>query len=139
MSPGHRRPRKAINCLHSCPHRHIHRGCALHVAFDSKPVQFESVIRADGKSCVQEERASVVVGEAANDTPDIEALAGMLTRGEFPPDYDSIIRNISDEDLERLWACFNQKLSHSEAEQAAARKSTARVRFTNGFSNTSRN
>ena len=45
----------------------------------------------------------------ANDTPDIDELAGMLTRGEFPENYDHIIRNISDEDLERLWATFKQK------------------------------
>jgi hypothetical protein len=45
----------------------------------------------------------------ANDTPDIEELAAMLMGGEFPENYDHIIRNISDEDLERLWAIFKQK------------------------------
>ena len=48
----------------------------------------------------------MLADETANATPDIEELAGMLTRGEFPENYDSIIRNISDEDLERLWATF---------------------------------
>jgi hypothetical protein len=40
---------------------------------------------------------------------DIETLAGSLVRGEFPENYDIIIRNISDEDLEWLWAVFKQK------------------------------
>ena len=52
----------------------------------------------------------MLADEAANDSPDIEELAGMLTRGEFPENYDSIIRNISDEDLESLWESFNQML-----------------------------
>ena len=50
----------------------------------------------------------MLADEAANDSPDIEELAGMLTRGEFPENYDSIIKNISDEDLERLWAVFHR-------------------------------
>ncbi|HYI92529.1 MAG TPA: hypothetical protein VEX68_03220 [Bryobacteraceae bacterium] len=48
----------------------------------------------------------------ANNTPDIDELAGMLTRGEFPENYDNIIRNISDEDLERLWAAFYRMRQH---------------------------
>ena len=50
----------------------------------------------------------MLADDAANDSPDIEELAGMLMRGEFPENYDSIIRNISDEDLERLWAVFHR-------------------------------
>jgi hypothetical protein len=44
-----------------------------------------------------------------DNTPNVEELAGMLARGEFPADYELIIANISDEDLERLWAFFKQK------------------------------
>ena len=78
------------------------------VVFDSQPLQAESDIRTDGESCAQERLASVVAEEAADDTLNVEELAAMLSRGEFPPNYDSIIRKISDEDLERLWALFRQ-------------------------------
>jgi hypothetical protein len=106
MSAGRARRRKAINYLRSWPPRPIDRGFTLHVEFKSKSVVFESDVRVDSESCVQQERATVA---AANDTPDIEELGGMLIRGEFPPNYDTIIRNISDEDLERLWAYFKHK------------------------------
>jgi NADPH-dependent glutamate synthase beta subunit-like oxidoreductase len=33
----------------------------------------------------------------------------MLVRGEFPENYDQIIREISDDDFERLWELFEQK------------------------------
>ena len=44
-----------------------------------------------------------------DNTLNVEELAGMLARGEFPANYESIIANISDEDVERLWAFFKQK------------------------------
>ena len=36
----------------------------------------------------------------------VQELAGMLMRGDFPDNYDSIIRDMSDEDLELLWSYF---------------------------------
>ena len=39
----------------------------------------------------------------------VEALAVMLVRGEFPENYDQIIREISDDDFERLWEIFEEK------------------------------
>jgi|GraSoiStandDraft_4_1057263.scaffolds.fasta_scaffold564120_1 hypothetical protein len=42
-------------------------------------------------------------------TPNVEELAGMIARGDFPPNYESIIANISDEDLEQLWVFFKHK------------------------------
>ena len=39
----------------------------------------------------------------------VEALALMLVRGEFPENYDQIIREISDDDFERLWEIFEEK------------------------------
>jgi hypothetical protein len=39
-------------------------------------------------------------------TLNIEEIARMLMRGEFPDNYDSIIRDISDDDLELLWSYF---------------------------------
>ncbi len=36
----------------------------------------------------------------------VQELAGMLMRGDFPDDYDSIIRGMSGEDLELLWSYF---------------------------------
>ena len=47
--------------------------------------------------------------KTANPEVDIEALASMLQRGEVPQEYESIIRNISDDDLERLWTCFKRQ------------------------------
>ena len=39
----------------------------------------------------------------------VEALAVMLVHGEFPENYDQIIREISDDDFERLWQIFEEK------------------------------
>ncbi len=39
----------------------------------------------------------------------VETLAIMLVRGEFPENYDEIIREISDDDFERLWEFFDEK------------------------------
>ena len=61
---------------------------------------------AESLSCAKCEFRQMLAN--ANDTPDIDELAGMLTRGEFPENYDHIIRNISDDDLERLWAVFHR-------------------------------
>jgi len=61
----------------------------------------------------------------AKDTPDIEELAGMLTRGEFPENYDHIIRNISDEDLERLWRLVPVPRSKNEGFRGEAHSLTA--------------
>jgi NADPH-dependent glutamate synthase beta subunit-like oxidoreductase len=38
----------------------------------------------------------------------VEALAVMLVRGEFPENYDQIIREMSDDDFERLWETFEE-------------------------------
>ena len=45
---------------------------------------------------------------STNGTLDIEALADMLQRGEVPGEYETILRNISDADLERLWESFRR-------------------------------
>lgn len=42
----------------------------------------------------------------ARDKPEVEILARMLARGEFPESYDDTIREMSDDDLERLWEVF---------------------------------
>jgi hypothetical protein len=42
---------------------------------------------------------------------DIETLATSLVGGEFPVNYDEIIRAMSDDDLERLWEVFKKKRS----------------------------
>jgi hypothetical protein len=53
-----------------------------------------------------------------DNTLNVEELAGMLARGEFPANYDSFIANISDGDLERLWAFFKQKCGVMKEESA---------------------
>lgn len=49
----------------------------------------------------------------------IQELAGMLVRGEFPDNYDQIIREISDEDLERVWQVFYELRNDGAANQVA--------------------
>jgi hypothetical protein len=41
----------------------------------------------------------------------MEDVAVMLIRGEFPDNYDEIVREISDDDFERLWQIFDEKRS----------------------------
>ena len=53
-----------------------------------------------------------------NETPDLEELAEMLVRGEFPDNYDTIIREISDDDFEQLWEVFRRK-RQAQAQAAA--------------------
>jgi hypothetical protein len=45
-------------------------------------------------------------GPVADNRAVIETLAGMLARGEYPENYDDIIKEMSDDDIEHLWAVF---------------------------------
>ena len=57
----------------------------------------------------------VSVDEVTDARPDLETLAGVLVRGGFPENYDEIIRDMSDDDFERLWELFNQKRHVSDS------------------------
>ena len=48
----------------------------------------------------------VPVHTPAVDQPDVETLARMLARGEFPENYDDAIRELSGDEFERLWEVF---------------------------------
>jgi hypothetical protein len=49
---------------------------------------------------------TVPVHTPARDKPDAETLARMLAHGVFPENYDDKIRELSDDDFERLWEIF---------------------------------
>jgi hypothetical protein len=57
----------------------------------------------------------VSADEVTDKRPELETLAGMLVRGGFPDNYDEIIKDMSDDDFERLWELFNQKRRVSAA------------------------
>ena len=49
---------------------------------------------------------AVPVRTPAREKPDVETLARMLARGEFSESYDDTIRELSDDEFERLWEVF---------------------------------
>ena len=94
------------------------------VAFQSVLAPREQLMNPYPKRCRHPCRWNIVylsnshmvsVDEVTDARPDLETLAGMLVRGGFPENYDEIIRDMSDDDFERLWELFNQKRHVSDS------------------------
>jgi hypothetical protein len=60
-----------------------------------------------------------------DDRTDLETLAGMIVEGEFPENYDEIIKGMSDDDFERLWELFNRERTIRAKGGDKFRKTTA--------------